>query len=246
MLVLGASCALGLALVRELAPRPGVTVTGASRTPAAVQLLAAGASAALCADASQPAELHAAFAAARPTVVVQLAGSSPGVSCGGRSDALFAVNAVDCALACPSVRQFILLSALGTAESLECVPAASHDVLRPFLEAKEASEDYARTASAAGGLACLILRSGPLTDDPADMSRLVLSENASASKAFSTVPRRALARVLADAACSRGGVGGGDARTLCVIDSERVIVASPSMRSLEPWESPPFDAVALL
>jgi NAD(P)H-binding len=208
---------------------------------------AAGCAAVLKGDGTDPASLHAAFAAAAPQCVVHLAGSNPsragGCSCG---DGLLAINAIDAALGA-SVSRFLLLSSLGVGDSKDCIPAPSEDVLRPWLEGKEAGEGYLRTSARPGSggrqLQSLILRSGPLTNDSLEGSRVVLSCDAAGAKAYSSMGRGALAAVLARAVMSEPL--GEDGQTLSVLDAGNLIISSPSLRSLEPWESLPFTEVAL-
>ena len=61
----------------------------------------------------------------------------------------------------PAAR-FVLVSALGVGESLDCLPHASHDVLAPWLERKAKAEE----GLMASGLEWTVLRPGPLTDAP--------------------------------------------------------------------------------
>jgi len=246
ILLLGASSELGLATARALRAA-GAQVFGLTRSAAPERhapLLAAGASV-LVGDVAEPASLHAAFAAAQPACVLHLAGRSPS-SCGGgeAGDTLLAVNAADAAVTHRSVTRLVYLSALGCGESKDCIPAPSEDVLRPWLEAKAAGEEYLRVTAVTHGLSHLVLRCGPLTSAQPATCRLVLSENANAGKAYSSVPRDALAQVLAQAALAGEGALGG--RTLAVLDADNVIIAQPYMRGLEPWESLPFDAVPVL
>ena len=202
----------------------------------------------LCADATQPASLHEAFAAAQPHCVVHLAGSNPsragGCSCG---DGLLAINAVDAALGQNSVKRFLLLSSLGVGDSKDCIPAPSEDVLRPWLLGKEAGEGYLRSSARPGPggrqLQSLILRSGPLTNDSPQGARTVLSCDAAGAKAYSSMGRGALAEVLCRAALQEPLAE--DGQTLSVLDAGNLIISSPSLRSLEPWESLPFTEVAL-
>ena len=66
-----------------------------------------------------------------------------------------------CVAAAPAAR-FVLVSALGVGDSLDCLPYASHDVLKPWLERKALAEQSLE----ASGLEWTVLRPGPLTDAP--------------------------------------------------------------------------------
>ena len=125
-------------------------------------LLAAGASAVVVADALDAPAAAAAVAAASPALVVSAVGTSPPEPICSDADAAGTASLVAAAVAHAPSARFVLISALGVGESLECLPHASHDVLAPWLERKERAEGLLM----ASGLEWAVLRPGPLTDAP--------------------------------------------------------------------------------
>jgi uncharacterized protein YbjT (DUF2867 family) len=172
----------------------GCHVTALCRSPASEgALLAAGASSVLVGDATDASFLQRALAAAQPALVLSAVGTSPPAAACGGADASGTAALVAACVAAQSaspVSRFVLVSALGVAESLDCLPYASHDVLQPWLAAKESAEATLR----ASGLEWTILRPGPLTDAPAT-GRAVATLDAAAGKAFSTLGRADFAQV---------------------------------------------------
>jgi uncharacterized protein YbjT (DUF2867 family) len=128
-------------------------------------LLAAGASSVLVGAATDSAFLSRAIATANPGLILTAVGTSPPeLACSGVDAPATAAlaSAAAASAAAPSLHRFVLISALGVAESLDCLPHASQDVLAPWLAAKAKAED----AVTASGLPWTIIRPGPLTDGP--------------------------------------------------------------------------------
>lgn len=237
MLLTGASSAAGLALLSLFAAQPGCHVTAVTRSERrhSHALTSAGAHAVLQADCTDASSLHAALHAAQPHVVVHLAGSAPTAGCSG-GDATMLRCTVDACLSVRGVARFVFVSALGCEETSVCLPGASLDVLQPWLQRKEQSESYL----IASGLEYCVLRPGPLRDG-APTGQAVTSRDADRGQAYSALSRSDLAHVLFAAALSRTAT-----RTvLSVLDASAVIIASPSLRTLEPWESLPFQLFEL-
>jgi hypothetical protein len=140
-----------------------------------------------------------------------------------------------CVQACPSLR-FLLISALGAGDSLDALPSASHEVLRAFLERKDAAEAVLVNS----GLEWTLIRPGPLTDEPPN-GLGVATLDCAGGRAYSSLSRAELASVTAKAAVS----GKSCRRALSVLDGGGVTVSAPFMRKLEPWEAPPFESFAL-
>ena len=153
-------------------------------------LLAAGASEVVVADALQPASAAAAVAAASPALILSAVGTSPPEPICSDADAAGTASLVAAAVAHAPVARFVLISALGVAESLDCLPHASQDVLRPWLERKEKAEVLLQGS----GLEWVVLRPGPLTDVPRSGSA-VATLDAVSGKAFSTLSRADLAHI---------------------------------------------------
>ena len=125
-------------------------------------LLAAGASSVVVADAQDGLACAAAVATSAPGLVVSAVGTSPPEPICSDADAAGTAALVAAAAVHAAGARFVLISALGVGESLDCLPHASHDVLAPWLQRKEKAE----TLLQASGLEWVILRPGPLTDDP--------------------------------------------------------------------------------
>ncbi len=152
------------------------------RNPASeAPLRAAGASAVVVGDAMDADVARAAVAAASPSLLLSAVGTSPPAVCSPNGDPhKRATGALAGALAAhsPSAR-FVLVSALGVGDSLDCLPHPTHDVLQPWLERKQAAED----AVHASGLEWTVLRPGPLTDDPPSGAAVVTLDATSGAAA---------------------------------------------------------------
>ena len=153
-------------------------------------LLAAGASEVVVADVMQPASAAAAVAAASPALILSAVGTSPPEPICSDADAAGTSSLVAAAVAHAPLARFVLISALGVGESLDCLPHASQDVLRPWLERKEKAEGVLQGS----GLEWTVLRPGPLTDAPRSGSA-VATLDAVSGKAFSTLSRADLAHI---------------------------------------------------
>ncbi len=125
-------------------------------------LVAAGASSVVIADAQDGPACASALAAASPALIVSAVGTSPPKPICSDADAAGNAALVAAAVAHAPAARFVLISALGVGESLDCLPHASHDVLQPWLERKAKAE----AGLMASGLEWTVLRPGPLTDAP--------------------------------------------------------------------------------
>ena len=83
--------------------------------------------------------------------VIPDAGAPPAAMCGG-PDWEGNRNLIDAAAAA-GVRRFVLVSALGAGESLECIPHASQDVLQPWLAQKLKAEEHLKARAPHGSAA---------------------------------------------------------------------------------------------
>lgn len=126
-------------------------------------------------------------------------------------------------------KRFVLVSALGAGDSLECIPYASHDVLKPWLDQKTKAEEHLQACLrhscwwrrlTAYAVADLPADEATLTGvyihpqasgmdyvvirpgpltDEATVSPAVLSVDACAGRAYSMMSREELGRVTAEA-----------------------------------------------
>ena len=125
-------------------------------------LLAAGASSVVVGDAMDASFTAAALASASPGLVLSAVGTSPPEPVCSDADAAGTASLVAAAVTHAPGARFVLISALGVGESLDCLPHASHDVLAPWLARKARAEEMLQ----ASGLEWTVLRPGPLTDAP--------------------------------------------------------------------------------
>lgn len=200
---------------------------------AQADMLQVGASSVVVADALNAEQLAQVVRGAAPDTVVSLLGAPPKVLCGG-PDYTGNKNLVDAAKAA-GVRRFVLVSALGVGDSLDCIPHASQDVLKPWLDNKGKAEEYLQES----GLEYVIMRPGPLSNG-AITSPAVLSVDAAAGRAYSEMSRVELGRVVSQVTISAAAAN----KVLCVLDPGRVVIAAPFLRAMEPWESLPFTEFA--
>ena len=142
------------------------------------------------ADALDRAAAAAAVAAASPALILSAVGTSPPELICSDADAAGTSSLVAAAVAHAPAARFVLVSALGVGESLDCLPHASHEVLRGWLERKEIAEHTLQGS----GLEWVVLRPGPLTDTPRSGSA-VATLDAVTGKAFSTLGRADLAHI---------------------------------------------------
>ena len=234
-LLFGCTRTFGASLVSRLVARGWAVTAVCHRASSQPGLAAAGASSVLCGDATDDAFVHSCFAVSSPGVVVCAAASSRGAAKTACDTAERAASAVlDAALWIGTVKRFVLISALGAGDSLECVPAISREPLRLFLSSKEAAEARLR-AVGGGAFEWVVLRPGPLEEGEGS-GRPVATLDAASGKAFSPLSRAALAQVCVDAMLAPNAGG----RVLSILDAGAVVVATPQLRGVEPWEEPPF------
>lgn len=213
----------------------------------------------------------AALAAFRPHVVLCCVGSPPGgASCAQARAASSAVAALAAATAAASAAsgassngagpsstssipgRFVLVSALGVGDSAGSVPAVSRDALSIFLGAKSLDEDAITAACASLPHGWVVLRPGPLTggdeDDGGAAGAAVATPDDSgatgaavatpdAGGAFSPLPRASLAHVALAAAVAPNAAF----RRFAVLDPSALVISTPQLRGLEPWEALPFE-----
>lgn len=135
------------------------------------------------------------------------------------------------------ISRFVLISALGVGDTLDCLPHASHDVLAPWLERKRLAEESLLSS----GLSWTILRPGPLTDAPPSGAALATLD-AATGRAFSPLSRADLAAAAYAAAVAPAA----ERRVLALLDGDALVIAAPFLRALEAWEAPPFDEFAFV
>lgn len=182
VLVFGGNRGTGLEIVRGLKAR-GEQVTVAVRPTSDTAALRDLGIATVVADAFDPAQVQAAFAAQRYAAVVSTLGGGPGDKA-RRPDLEGNRNAIDAAKAA-GVRRFVLISVIGTGDSFETAPAPSRRFLKTVMTLKGQAEDHLR----ASGLDYTIIRPGGLGDVKAT-GTAVLAED---PQAFSYIARADLA-----------------------------------------------------
>jgi uncharacterized protein YbjT (DUF2867 family) len=157
ILVFGGNRGTGLQIVRGLRAR-GEQVTVAVRPTSDTQALRELGVSTVVADAFDPAQVQAAFAAQRYTAVISTLGGSP-TDRARRPDFEGNRNAIDAAKAA-GVRRFLLISVIGTGDSRDTAPAPSRRLLETVMALKGRAEDHLR----ASGLDYTIIRPGGLGD----------------------------------------------------------------------------------
>ena len=155
-------------------------------------LLAAGASSVVVADAQDGPACAAALATSAPALVVSAVGTSPPEPICSDADAAGTAALVAAAVAHAPASRFVLISALGAGESLDCLPHASQDVLAPWLERKAKAEGLLQ----ASGLEWTVLRPGPLTDAPRSGAAVATLDAVSGTTGRRAPPGKVTQRIL--------------------------------------------------
>lgn len=232
VLVVGANRGLGLELSRRLRTHGASHVTGTARAGRDVSDLETAADESLHLDVHDAGAVGDAVARARPDVVVNcIGGDDTGLD---SESAIVAGNRhLISASKSHGVGRFVLVSALGAGDSEKEVPMQVYFTMRHVLVDKTMAETHLRQS----GLEWTIARPGALVDD-ADEGVVVATEG---DKCYATVTRAGLAEMLIRAAESEKAVG----KTLAIVDRSRVLITSPYVRPLEPWEGLPFDEFEL-
>jgi uncharacterized protein YbjT (DUF2867 family) len=226
-LVVGANRGLGLALAAAL------SASGAAETLGTVRPTSDGAALAAVRDVTvvrldvrDRDAVLAAVARIKPDVLFSCIGGTAADD--DRPDYTANQNLIDAAEQ-GGVGRFVLLSALGAAESEGSVPFQVMDTMRPLLLDKSRAELYLRES----GLEWTIIRPVPLTDDPASGAGM-LTEGVAC---YGTISRDDLAALLLRAAEAPAAAR----KTLTAIDRSRVLLTAPYVRPLEFWEPLPVD-----
>jgi uncharacterized protein YbjT (DUF2867 family) len=163
-------------------------------------------------------------------VVFSCIGGSP--TDDDRPDYVGNQNVIDAAEA-SGVGRFVLVSALGAAESEGSVPLQVAEAMRPLMMDKSRAELYLRESR----LQWTIVRPVPLADEAANGAGM-LSEGI---KCYGTITRGDLSELLVRAAEAPAAGG----KTLTAIDRTRVLLTHPYVRPLEFWEQVPVEEFVL-
>lgn len=227
VLVVGANRGLGLHLAAAL------TSSGAARTMTTVRegadtsaLDRVGSVEILRLDVRDRDAVVALVAEAKPDVLFNCIGGTAVDD--DRPDYTGAQNLIDAAEEA-GVGRFVLLSALGAADSEGSVPYQVMDTMRPLLLDKSRAELYLKESR----LAWTIVRPVPLVDDPKNGLGM-LTEGI---RCYGTIGREDLAELLVRAADSENA----ESKILTAVDRSRVLLTSPYVRPLEFWEPLPVE-----
>jgi uncharacterized protein YbjT (DUF2867 family) len=182
ILVFGGNRGTGLEIVRGLRAR-GEQVTVAVRPSSDIRALRGLGVATVVADAFDPVQLQAAFAAQRYAAAISTLGGGPSDRA-RRPDFEGNRNAIDAAKAA-GVRRFVLISVIGTGDSHDTAPAPSRRFLKTVMTLKGQAEDHLR----ASGLDYTIVRPGGLGDVKATGTAVLADD----PQAFSYLSRADLA-----------------------------------------------------
>jgi uncharacterized protein YbjT (DUF2867 family) len=182
ILVFGGNRGTGLEIVRGLRAR-GEQVTVAVRPTSDTGALRELGVTTVIADAFDPAQVQAAFAAQRYAAAISTLGGSASDRA-RRPDFEGNRNAIDAAQAA-GVRRFLLISVIGTGDSRDTAPAPSRRFLATVMALKGQAEDHLR----ASGLDYTIIRPGGLGDVKATGTAVLADD----PRAFSYLSRMDLA-----------------------------------------------------
>ncbi|MFM7626284.1 MAG: SDR family oxidoreductase [Gammaproteobacteria bacterium] len=196
ILVFGGNRATGLEVVKRLKARGEQVVVAVRPTSDTAALRALGI-ATVVADATDAEQVRAAVAAGGYAAVVSTLGGGRGDKA-RRPDFEGNRNAIDAAQAA-GVKRFVLISVVGTGDSLETAPAASRRFLKTVIELKGRAEDHLR----ASGLGYTIIRPGGL-GDVKPSGTAVLADD---PQAFSFIARSDLAELVVQALGDPATVG---------------------------------------
>ncbi|MBD2082916.1 SDR family oxidoreductase [Leptolyngbya sp. FACHB-17] len=157
VLVAGASRGVGREIARLL--QPNFTVIALLRSDAAVTELEALGIETTIGDAMNPEQLEAAFANRQIDAVISTIGGLPAE--GKRADFEGNRNLVDAALKA-SVKKFVLVTSIGSGESVVALPPRALEALGAVLKEKEKAEQHLIES----GLTYTIVRPGGLKSEP--------------------------------------------------------------------------------
>jgi uncharacterized protein YbjT (DUF2867 family) len=188
ILVFGGNRGTGLEIVRGLRAR-GEQVTVAVRPTSDTRALRDLGVASVLADAFDPGQIQAAFAAQRYAAVVSTLGGGPADKA-RRPDLEGNRNAIEGARAA-GVRRFVLISVIGAGDSRATAPAPSRRFLETVMNLKSQAEDHLR----ASDLDHTIIRPGGLGDVKATGTAVLADD----PRAFSYISRTDLADLVVQA-----------------------------------------------
>ena len=188
ILVFGGNRGTGLEIVRGLRAR-GEQVTVAVRPTSDTRALRDLGVATVLADAFDPGQIQAAFAAQRYAAVVSTLGGGPADKA-RRPDLEGNRNAIEGARAA-GVRRFVLISVIGAGDSRATAPAPSRRFLETVMDLKSQAEDHLR----ASDLDHTIIRPGGLGDVKATGTAVLADD----PRAFSYISRTDLADLVVQA-----------------------------------------------
>lgn len=157
VLVAGASRGVGREIARLL--QPNFTVVALLRSDAAVTELEALGVQTVMGDAINPEQLEAAFANRQIDAVVSTIGGLPAE--GKRADFEGNRNLIDAALKA-GVKKFVLVTSIGSGESVVALPPRALEALGAVLKEKEQAEQHLIQSS----LTYTIVRPGGLKSEP--------------------------------------------------------------------------------
>ena len=180
----GASRGAGREIAKQLVVE-GYEVVALLRSPQAETDLKAIGITIVLGDALDDGAMNRAIGEHSPDVVISTIGGLP--SDGGiRADFAGNKNLIDAAIAAQA-KQFILISSIGSGDSVKALPPQALETLGAVLKEKEQAEEYLANS----GLTYTIIRPGGLVSQPATDGE-VLTEDATVA---GSIPRSALARL---------------------------------------------------
>ncbi|NJK50752.1 SDR family oxidoreductase [Candidatus Gracilibacteria bacterium] len=160
VLVIGSSRGIGLEIVSYLIEKKSRVKALLRSTESRSQLEAMGIEIAM-GDALDSTAVEAAMQGSEPLdAVISTIGGLP--KDGQRADYLGNKNLIDAAVKA-KVKKFILISSIGSGESVVALPPKALEALKPVLIEKEKAEQYL----IASGLTYIIIRPGGLKSEPA-------------------------------------------------------------------------------
>ncbi len=157
VLVAGASRGVGREIARRL--QPNFTVTALLRSPTAVTELEALGIQTVIGDAMNPEQLDAAFQDRSIDAVISTIGGLPAEA--KRADFEGNRNLIDAAVKA-GVKKFVLVTSIGSGESVVALPPGALEVLGAVLKEKEKAEQHLIQS----GLIYTIVRPGGLKSEP--------------------------------------------------------------------------------
>ncbi len=180
----GASRGVGRELAKQLVSK-GYEVVALLRSSAAEAELMAMDIAVVKGDALEAETVTRLVAERSPDAVISTIGGLPNDG-GVRADFLGNKNLIDAAVAA-SAKRFILISSIGSGDSVQALPPNVIETLGPVLKEKAQAEEHL----AKSGLAYTVIRPGGLLSEPMT-GRAVLTEDPTVA---GSIPRAAVAEL---------------------------------------------------